>query len=75
MSNGFKLSEATTKYQTEKLDIEWSVDHNHFSKNKFMLIADYRGIRFIKSTHCGYWGLHIMYNKWIITRRFKILNS
>lgn len=56
-----------------KGEIKWEVDHNNCSANNFLLVGDYNGHRFAHVTSDGFFGLSLMFGKWSITRKFKIL--
>ncbi len=55
-----------------EVSIKWSIDHD-CSCNHFYLKGDYQGHRFVKEVFDGLWGLPLMYAKWCITNRYKIL--
>ena len=57
-----------------KIEIKWSIDHD-YGPNSFMLIGDYKGIRFVEGVSCSLWGLPLLYKKWLIKMKFKILNN
>lgn len=56
-----------------KLEIKWSIDHD-YGHNSYMLIGDYKGSRFVEGVLDSFWGLPLLYKKWLIMRKFKILN-
>lgn len=58
--------------ETDK--IKWSIDHD-YGPNSFMLIGDYKGTRFVEGVRDVLWGLPMIYKKWVIKRKFKILNK
>lgn len=53
--------------------IKWKVDHDFYCSSVFLLIGDYNGHRFLRTVLDKFWGLPLMYAKWCITRRYKIL--
>lgn len=52
--------------------IKWSVDHE-CSDDSFLLIGDFNGQRFVEIVVYGWFGLHLLYKKWVIERRFRII--
>lgn len=57
----------------KEFTISWSIDHDTGDPDKFFLIGDCNNIRFVESTYSGLWSFPLMYNKWLIKRRFKTL--
>ena len=53
--------------------IKWDIDHGGHDYSTYMLSGDYNGHRFVKTVLDNFWGLPLMYAKWCITRRYKIL--
>jgi hypothetical protein len=53
--------------------IKWDIDYGGHVYGKYMLSGDYNGHRFVKTVSDNFWGLPLMYAKWCITRRYKIL--
>ncbi len=53
--------------------IKWDIDHSIYVSNSYTLSGDYNGHRFVKIVSDKFWGLHLMYAKWCITKRYKIL--
>lgn len=58
--------------ETDK--IKWSIGRG-YGPNSFMLIGDYNGVRFVEKVLDSLWGLPMLYKKWVIKRKFKILNK
>ena len=56
------------------LKINWSIDHDRFN-NSYFLIGEYNGIKFVESVLDKYFAIPLMYKKWLIKRKFIILNS
>lgn len=56
------------------MDIKWSIDHD-YGANSYLLIGDYNNTRFCEGVYSKLWGLPLMYKKWLIKRKFKILNK
>jgi hypothetical protein len=52
--------------------ISWHIDHD-YSYNYYLLVGDFRGQRYVQSVYDGFWGIPLLYKKWCIERRFKIL--
>lgn len=53
--------------------IKWDIDHITYAYNSYLLSGDYNGHRFVKIVSDNFWGLPLMYAKWCITKRYKIL--
>lgn len=56
------------------MEIKWSIDHD-YTENWYLLVGDYKGTRFVRSVLDKFWGLPLMYSKWLIKRKFRILNK
>lgn len=52
--------------------IKWEIDHD-YTPSSFLLVGDYNGQRFVKPVLNMFWGIPLMYAKWCITIRYKIL--
>lgn len=52
--------------------IKWEIDHD-YTYGSYLLAGDYNGHRFVKPVQDSFWGIPLMYAKWCITRRYKIL--
>jgi len=52
--------------------IIWTVDHD-YSYGSYLLSGDYNGNRFVRSVKDGFFGIPLIYAKWIIKRQFKII--
>lgn len=57
-----------------ELLIKWDIDHD-CSYNKFFLSGDYNGNRFTRIVSDKLWGIPLIYAKWCIGLRHKILNK
>lgn len=54
------------------MDIKWSIDHD-YGDNSYMLIGDYAGNRYVEGVRKGFFGIPLLYKKWLIKLNFKIL--
>ena len=52
--------------------IKWEIDHD-CSYNHYLLVGYYNRHIFVKTVLDKFWGIPLMYAKWCITRRYKIL--
>lgn len=52
--------------------IVWEISHD-YTYGAYLLSGDYKGHRFVKGVRDGFWGIPLLYAKWCITRRYKIL--
>lgn len=54
--------------------IIWQVDQD-YTPTGYMLVGDFKRQRFVEGVYDGLWGIPLMYKKWLIKRKFKILFS
>ena len=69
---------AGAKWQEEKINanqdyIKWDIDHSSYVYNSFLLSGDYNGHRFTIGVVDALFNIPLMYAKWRITRKYKIL--
>ena len=54
--------------------IKWHIDHD-YGRNSYLLVGDYKGNRYVEGVLDNFWGIPLMYKKWLITRKFRILEK
>jgi hypothetical protein len=53
--------------------IKWDIDHSSYVYNSFLLSGDYNGHRFTIGVVDSLFNIPLMYAKWRITKKYKIL--